>query len=140
MRRSLLLAVVLVLTVAVAGMPSAPAAGRPRAQALRFGVYPGNTFTFLSRAIPRAGNRCAGPIDTNSDGVLDTFLNCSPGATPRFEIQITNPAYPNNVALNPADRSVRVAVKVISLVGASCTKYQENATQKVSIRLECIPQ
>jgi hypothetical protein len=66
-------------------------------------VPPGNAFEFVSRAIPRAGNRCAGPIDTNSDGILDTFLNCSPGATPRFEIKIKNPAYPNNVALNPAD-------------------------------------
>ncbi|MET0342427.1 MAG: vWA domain-containing protein [Polyangiales bacterium] len=30
--------------------------------------------------------------------------------------------------------------QVITLVGASCARYQENATHKVSIRLECIPQ
>jgi hypothetical protein len=58
-------------------------------------------FAFTSRAVAVTGNNgCAAPIDTNSDGMLDTFQACGPGATPRFEITLTNPEIPNNVPFN----------------------------------------
>jgi len=65
-------------------------------------------FKFVARAVPApsgTSNGCGAPIDTTTpaDGILDTHTACGPGATPRFEIQLTNPAVPNNVPLNPAD-------------------------------------
>lgn len=61
-------------------------------------------FDFVVRAIARPGNRCAGPVKSHpSLPYPDKFLNCAPGATPRFEIRIANPPAPNNVPLNPDD-------------------------------------
>jgi len=97
-------------------------------------------FTFVSRAVPVAGNNgCAPPIDTDSNGVLDTFEACGPGATPRFEVQITNPAAPNNVPTNPDDPGGGYIMK-LQLIGKDRLVSNAQAQIVDEIPVYIIPQ
>jgi hypothetical protein len=53
-------------------------------------------FNVVVKAVDQNGDGCSGLI-----GV--THQKCVPGATPRFQIEFTNPTAPNNVPLNPDD-------------------------------------
>jgi hypothetical protein len=49
-------------------------------------------FIFTAQAIDTGlTDLCASSADSNGDGVLDTHLDCRPGATPRFAVSFTNP-------------------------------------------------
>ena len=77
---------------------------------------PAPGFLFVSRAIDTPGDSCTGPIDTDSDGVLDTHTKCRPGAVPRFEVKFTNPLNPA-VPPNPAPGSNGGYNMKVELVG-----------------------
>jgi hypothetical protein len=61
--------------LAVAGAPMAPAAGRRHRPELRFGVYPGNTFTFGKYA----GATGANAVDAHSTLALDRMVELADG-------------------------------------------------------------
>ncbi len=55
-------------------------------------------YIFTSRAVAApvgTSNGCGAPVDTNGDGMLDMHPACGPGATPRFEVTVVNPAKGN---------------------------------------------
>ncbi|MDB4990509.1 MAG: internalin [Myxococcaceae bacterium] len=72
---------------------------------------PAKPFGFVVQALPGSGN-CSAPIDTDGDGIADTFVACRPGATPTFKVTITNPPAPNNVPSSALDRNGGYQMKV----------------------------
>jgi hypothetical protein len=60
-------------------------------------------FKFRVEAIDSPGDLCQPPVDTDSDGVVDTHVKCTPGADPLFKITLSNPNPPYNVPRNPND-------------------------------------
>jgi hypothetical protein len=62
-------------------------------------------FRFLVRAVDMPGDSCDAPVNRDGDtaGVVDTHVNCRPGAVPRFEVTFSNPTPPNSVPANPTD-------------------------------------
>ncbi|MDB4988792.1 MAG: internalin, partial [Myxococcaceae bacterium] len=65
---------------------------------------PAKPFGFVVQALPASGN-CSPPIDTDGNGIADTFVACRPGASPTFKVTITNPLAPNNVPSSALDRN-----------------------------------
>lgn len=75
MRRPLLLSAAVLLLLAVVGTPAAPAADRRRPRPLRFGVYPGNTFT-VGKYVGATGTN---PVDPDSRLALDRMVELADG-------------------------------------------------------------
>ncbi len=85
---SLVKALKMNMTVVLSPSPESPPAGKPFA--VRVEAY-GST----SNCNPTL-------VDTDANGVVDTFQQCGPGASPNFRVTFENPVA-NPVPLNPAD-------------------------------------
>jgi hypothetical protein len=62
-------------------------------------------FGLTVQAIDMPGDSCGTSIDTDGDPahLPDTHVRCTPGASPRFRITVSNPAAPANIPPNPSD-------------------------------------
>lgn len=60
-------------------------------------------FELHVEALPQSGDGCSGAIDADGDTVLDTHVDCVPGATPQFRVTFRNPPGAGAVPSNPAD-------------------------------------